>query len=246
MKVFLFDIDGTILLSGGAGLRAMNRVFVNRFGIPNAFEGFQFQGKVDPAIFREALAANRLAVPDIDAEIRHMIVEYEGYIAEEMPHSAKAMIYPGIRELLASLHGRADVSLGLLTGNVYGGAKTKLSHFDLWRYFPYGAFGSDCEDRPSLVPIALERASKHLNRVVRPGENVYIIGDTDRDIMTAKAHHCVAVGVGACGFTAAQLAALGADIVFPDLSDTQDVLRKLGVTDDRPDRPLSEDPRPAS
>ncbi|NLH51061.1 MAG: HAD hydrolase-like protein [Myxococcales bacterium] len=243
MKIFLFDIDGTIMLSGGAGLRAMERAFEERYRIPNSFAEFHFQGKVDPAIFREALVKHNLPVADPDQEIRALITKYEQYIAEEMPRSTKAILYPGVKELILALTGCPGVSIGLLTGNVIGGARAKLSHFDLWRYFPYGAFGSDEEIRSRLVPIALERASRHLGTVVRPGRDVYIIGDTDRDIATAKDNGCTAVGVGTLNFSAARLAELGADIVFENFADTKRVLQTLGVADERTDRALSENPR---
>jgi len=229
LKVFLFDIDGTLMLSGGAGKRSMERAFADLFGVPHAFNGFDFQGKVDPAIFREAIRLHNLRPADEDAAIRQLIDTYERYVADEMPRTTTAVLMPGVRELLERLAGRPDVSLGLLTGNLLGGARAKLSHFDLWRFFPYGAFGSDHEDRRALVPIALARASVHLRLVIEPGRHVYVIGDTDRDIACAKANNCTAVGVATLGFTAEQLRSLGADIVFQDLSDTARVLRELGV-----------------
>jgi phosphoglycolate phosphatase-like HAD superfamily hydrolase len=233
MKFVLFDIDGTLMLSGGAGLRAMARVFAERYGVADAFDGFQFQGKIDPAIFREALACHRLTFPDVDAEIARLVEIYIERLAEEMPKSTNAVLYPGVRELLEALSGRDDVSIGLLTGNVRGGARIKLLHFDLWRFFPFGAFGDDHEHRPALVPIALERASRLLGRVASPGADVYVVGDTDRDVWTAKENGCTAVGVGTLNFTAAQLTALGADIAFENFADTHDVLKKLGVADGR-------------
>jgi phosphoglycolate phosphatase-like HAD superfamily hydrolase len=232
MKILLFDIDGTLMLSGGAGLRAMERVFRERYGIGDAFTDFHFQGKVDPAIFREALAKHGLTPADPDAEIRGLIAGYERYIAQEMPKSRNAIMYPGVRELLEALTRCPGVSVGLLTGNVHGGARAKLSHFDLWRYFPYGAFGSDEEHRPALVSVALERASRHLGRPVTAGKHIYIIGDTDRDIWTARENGCTAVGVGTLNFTADQLAALGAEIVFENFADTAAVLQAFGVNHD--------------
>jgi len=229
VNVYLFDIDGTLMLSGGAGLRSMNRVFFERYGLHDAFDGFQFQGKVDPAIFREALLLHDIKVADPDAEIPAMIREYESYIAAEMPHSQTATIYPGVRELLERLGGRDDLSIGLLTGNVRGGALAKLSSFDLWKFFPYGAFGSDHEQREKLVPIALERASRHLGRTIEPGPHVYVIGDTDRDVACALANDCTAVGVGTLNFSAARLKALGAHVVCEDFSETENVLKQLGV-----------------
>ncbi len=229
MNVYLFDIDGTIMLSGGAGARAMKRVFREQFDIHDAFKNFQFQGKVDPAIFREALIMHGIG-GDHDAQIVTMITLYEKYIAEEMPRSQNPVLYPGVVELIRRMAARDDISIGLLTGNVIGGARAKLSRFGLWDFFPYGAFGSDSEDRPALVPIALARASRHLGQVVAPGKHVYIIGDTDRDIFAAQQHGCTAVGVGTLNFSAAELAAFGATIVFEDLSDTTHVLTSLGVT----------------
>jgi len=238
VKYLLFDIDGTLVHSGGAGMRAMNRAFQERYGIENGFAGFQFQGKVDPAIFREALALHRIPAPDADAEIRALIARYLVFIADEMPRSARAVMYPGVPELLAALSGRPGVSLGLLTGNVRGGAQVKLRHFDLWKFFPYGAFGDDAEQRPALLPVALARASARLGRVASPGPDVYVVGDSDRDVWTAKENGCTAVGVGTLGFSAADLAALGADIVFENFADTADVLKKLGVADEREFAPL--------
>lgn len=229
MNIYLFDIDGTIMLSGGAGARAMTRVFRERYGVDDAFEGFHFQGKVDPAIFREALILHDVRAADPDVEIHAMISMYESYIAEEMPGSDKAFLFPGAKELVLALAERDDVSIGLVTGNVIGGARAKLSHFGLWDSFPYGAFGSDHEQRPALVPIALERASRHLGRTVTAGDNVFVIGDTDRDIDAAKVNGCTAVGVGQLNFTAADLLSVGADIVFDDLADTAAVLAALGV-----------------
>ncbi|MDP8222347.1 MAG: HAD family hydrolase [Candidatus Lernaella stagnicola] len=228
MNIYLFDIDGTIMLSGGAGMCAMTRVFHERYGIADAFRDFHFQGKVDPAIFREALVKHGVD-GDHNGEIKALIEMYETYIAEEMPRSPNPTLFPGVAELIQAMTGRADISIGLLTGNVLGGAKAKLSRFDLWKYFPYGAFGNDSEDRPALVPIALDRAGAHLGTVVEPGPHVYIIGDTDRDIETARANGCTAVGVGTMNFSSTELTELGADIVFDDFSDTDRVLQELGV-----------------
>ncbi len=218
------------MMSGGAGKRSMDRAFFDLFGVPEAFSNFDFQGKVDPAIFREALRAHGLRAADEDQAIQELIARYEELVAAEMPRATNAVMMPGVRELLQALQGRADVSLGLLTGNVLGGARAKLTFFDLWRYFGYGAFGSDHEDRAALVPIALARASTHHGFPIAPGPDVLIIGDTDRDIACAKANGCTAVGVATWGFSVDQLRALGADVVFSDLSDTERVLRELGVS----------------
>jgi phosphoglycolate phosphatase len=133
---------------------------------------------------------------------------------------------PGIRELLPVLQTRDDVALGLLTGNFAAGARIKLEHFDLWKYFACGAFGDDASDRNALVPVAIERARAcGLADVQR--EEVLVVGDTPFDVACALAAGAVPVGVATGGFTIDQLRESGAEIVFRDLSDTEAFLRLL-------------------
>jgi phosphoglycolate phosphatase-like HAD superfamily hydrolase len=126
---------------------------------------------------------------------------------------------PGIRPLLDALRARHDVALGLLTGNFAEGARIKLEYFDLWRYFPCGAFGEDSQDRNDLVPVAIERARAWGIADAAPGD-VLVIGDTPHDIACARAVGARSVGVATGSYSVEQLQTAGADVVFKDLSDT--------------------------
>jgi phosphoglycolate phosphatase-like HAD superfamily hydrolase len=140
-----------------------------------------------------------------------------------MPESP-ATLMPGVREFLAAAAAADGVALGLLTGNTREGARIKLERFDLNGYFPFGAFGSDSEDRNALVPIALARASVHFGKPVPGGRDVVVLGDTERDIECGKAHGTVTIGVATGGTSAETLARAGADRVFADLSDARAVV----------------------
>jgi phosphoglycolate phosphatase len=135
---------------------------------------------------------------------------------------------PGVPDLLEALHPREDVCLGLLTGNFQAGAKIKLQRFDLWRFFRCGAFGDDAADRNALVPVAVDRAlSCGVPSLL--ASDVIVVGDTPHDVACAKAAGATAVGVATGGFTADQLRACGAPIVFDTLRETDEVLRQLRV-----------------
>jgi len=133
---------------------------------------------------------------------------------------------PGIRELLDSLDRRDDVFVGLLTGNFESGARIKLEHFDLWRYFRCGAYGDDAADRNALVPFALSRARACGLPDLAP-DHILVVGDTPHDVACARAAGAVPVGVATGTFTVDQLRAAGADLVFQDLSDTAAFLALL-------------------
>jgi phosphoglycolate phosphatase-like HAD superfamily hydrolase len=154
---------------------------------------------------------------------------YVEHLAEEIQHrghGTKAVL-PGIRDLLDELAARDDVFLGLVTGNFEAGAKIKLEHFDLWRYFRCGAYADDAADRNALVPFAVERARAcglpELN-----AEHVLVVGDTPHDVACAKVVSAVAVGVATGGFSVAQLLASGADVAFEDLAESARFLELLG------------------
>ena len=131
---------------------------------------------------------------------------------------------PGIRELLDILEGRDDVFLGLLTGNFEAGARIKLEHFDLWRYFRCGAFGDDAADRNELVPFAVERA-RRCGLPDIAAADIFVVGDTPHDVACARAVGAVPIGVATGGFTSAQLRESGADIVFENLGATTEFLK---------------------
>jgi phosphoglycolate phosphatase-like HAD superfamily hydrolase len=236
-KLVLFDIDGTLVLTGGAGIRAMNRACAALVGRPDALSGIPVAGRTDRIILTDVLAQSGHALDDaLLAELRE---RYVANLREEIelpgrPQTAEYLgprgnikaVMPGIRELLTALEQRDDVFVGLLTGNFEAGARIKLGHFDLWKYFRCGAFGDDSADRNALVPFALERARRCGLPDLAP-EHILVVGDTPHDVSCALAAGAVPVGVATGGYTSDQLRASGAEIVFEDLSDTNKFLALL-------------------
>jgi len=225
-QLFLFDIDGTLVVTGGAGQRAMNRAFHDVFGVPDAFVGVELAGRTDTSILGDAFARQRLDMtPEAIAAFRSRYLEC---LKQEVPRPGpNKRVLPGITELLEVLQPAPHNFLALLTGNYCDAAEVKLGHFDLWRYFRCGAFGEDHGDRNALVPVALQRArSVGLPPHVEEAR-VVVIGDTPRDVACAHAHgaRCVAVATGE--YNAESLRAAGADAVFEDLRDTRAVLDML-------------------
>jgi phosphoglycolate phosphatase-like HAD superfamily hydrolase len=224
--LILFDIDGTLLLSGRAGLRAMTRAFADTFGITDAFKGQHFGGRTDSFLVSNALREAKL--PDTPEQHLRFKAAYIPLLAEEIqqPGTGHKGLMPGARELLDALHAYDDLHLALLTGNYREAAEIKLSHFEIWDYFEWGAFSDDHHDRNELVPIARSRAETY---DIPPAavERVIVIGDTPHDIECARVAGARSIAVATGGFTVEQLREFGADAVLPDLSDTEAVLKLL-------------------
>ena len=223
----MFDLDGTLLLSGGAGLRAMEKVFMDIYGLPEAFSGIRPDGKIDSGIFREIIESRALEVPDTNEAIALLGKAYIKELEKEMPVSPGAELMPGMPELLEKLSALPDTLLGLVTGNLEEGARIKLSRFDLNRFFSFGAFGSDHEDRAELVRIAVVRAQKATGDTIPIGKNIFVIGDTPKDIDCGKANNAVTIGVATGSYSIDQLREAGADFVFKDFGNVEDVANKL-------------------
>jgi phosphoglycolate phosphatase-like HAD superfamily hydrolase len=205
VTVLLFDIDGTLVLTGGAGPRAMASAFEELFGVRGAFGDISMAGRTDTWILSRAAATHGI----LPRELQRFHDIYVAHLARELetPNPAKAVM-PGVRALLDTLATRADVYLALLTGNYQQAARLKLEHFDLWRYFECGAFADDGPDRNSLVPKAMERVRACGGPVV-PFRDVMVIGDTPHDVACALAAGARPVGVATGGFSVEQLRASG-------------------------------------
>jgi phosphoglycolate phosphatase len=231
MTVFLFDIDGTLVLTGGAGQRAMARAFEELFAVSDAFRDIPMAGRTDTWILSSAAAAHGIPPSELaafhDAYLAHLERELE-------PANPRKTMMPGVRSLLDRLASRDDTYLALLTGNYLRAARLKLEHFDLWRYFPCGAFADDASDRNSLVPKALSRILACGGPAADPADAI-VVGDTPHDVACALAAGARPVGVATGGFTMEQLRACGAETVFADLSDTDAFLKLL------PTRPEEQD-----
>jgi phosphoglycolate phosphatase-like HAD superfamily hydrolase len=227
-KLVLFDIDGTLVLTGGAGLRAMNRACEEMLGHSDALSGISVSGRTDWIILHDTLARlGRELDQSLFDQLRDRYVER---LREEIHHAGKGFngALPGVSDLLEALQPREDVYLGLLTGNFQEGARIKLERYNLWRYFRCGAFGDDAADRNALVPVAVDRALA-CGVPTLPAADVLVVGDTPHDVACAKAAGATAVAVATGGFTADELRACGAPIVFDTLRDTDEVLRQMGI-----------------
>jgi phosphoglycolate phosphatase-like HAD superfamily hydrolase len=226
MYIILFDIDGTLVLTGGAGLRAMNRACADLVSGADAMAGVTFAGRTDWSILDDILRNHGHALDEVLLE--ELRRRYVTHLEEEIQQPGRGVkdVMPGIRELLDVLSTRADVSLGLLTGNFVEGARIKLEYFDLWRYFPWGAFGGDSASRNDLVPVALARAREHGVDGVPPA-NVLVVGDTPNDVECALVAGATPVAVATGSYSTVQLRAAGAGIVFDDLSGTASFLALL-------------------
>ena len=226
MYLILFDIDGTLVLTGRAGMRAMNRAVADLVRSDNPMDGVQFAGRTDWSILDDILRKHgrSMDVPLLE-RLRDRYVEF---LAEEIhaPGTGVKDVMPGIRPLLDNLSEREDVWLGLLTGNFIEGARIKLEYFDLWKYFPCGAFGGDAHSRNDLVPIARQRARECGVPEVSPA-NVLVVGDTPNDVECALVAGATPVAVATGGYSVGQLREHGATITFDDLSNTQAFLDLL-------------------
>lgn len=231
MKLLLFDIDGTLMLSGGAGRRAIDRAFFEIHGIENAFGNIVPDGNTDPAIFSEIFANHGLEIRDFSSAFAELATRYATFMRDEMVRSENARLMPGVTPLLELLGQRTDIHLGLLTGNFETTARIKLDRFGLNRYFPFGAFGSDDGIRTNLVPIATRRAGIHLGREIGLGPHVVVIGDTPQDVECALAHGAAAIGVAASRYTVSDLEAAGAHHALPSLEDIPAFLEAAGLQD---------------
>lgn len=227
-RLVLFDIDGTLILTGGAGTRAMGRAFSDMFRVDEAFTGITMPGRTDAVILADAFArASLVADADLIRAFRQL---YCRHLREEIerPFPGKRAM-PGVRRILDELAAREDVLLGLLTGNLAEAARIKLEHFDLWRYFKCGAYGDETHDRNTLVPVALAEA-RACGVVLDGARDVIVVGDTPLDVACARAGGARAVAVATGSYGAESLVETGADFVFDDLSDAERFLR---IVDDR-------------
>jgi len=223
VKAILFDLDGTLLWTDGAGRRAIHRALLEVLAIEHPAAGFRFDGRTDPEIVELlAAAAGRDHGPDVVAGV---LRAYVRLLDEELGRPGqRTTVYPGVRELLAALEGRRDCVLGLLTGNIVDGARLKLrsAGIDIGR-FRVGAFGSDHGERSALPAIAQRRLREELGVEVR-GHDVVIMGDTPADVTCGRGIGARAIAVATGSYSVPDLIAAGAFTAFSDFSDTAAVV----------------------
>jgi phosphoglycolate phosphatase-like HAD superfamily hydrolase len=218
-RLILFDIDGTLVLTGGAGLRAFDRAMAVEFDSGMSLEIISPAGMTDTAIFQTIFEQNRKRPPTAGEEER-LYARYLEYLEEEVERSPDFQVLAGVRELVEELSAHDGFHLGLGTGNLEGGARIKMKRAGLDGYFPFGGFGSDSSDRSELLGIAVERGKRGL--AADDGvEAVFVVGDTPRDIEAGKAIGARILAVASGSYDMNALAAADADLVVEDLCDRE-------------------------
>jgi phosphoglycolate phosphatase len=223
MHFCLFDIDGTLLSSGGAGKAAMETALATEFGVTELRGKVPFSGRTDRAIVRDLFALHE--VDESPANWERFLTAYFRYLPGCLARH-KGRVLPGVGALLERLASRTDVGVGLLTGNVRVGARLKLEHYGIFHHFPFGGFGDlhldRCDVAREVLGVLHERrnGSVDLNRV-------WVIGDTPLDIACARAigARTAAVATGQHGLD--ELAAARPDLLFTDLSDPTELIAML-------------------
>lgn len=219
-KLLLFDIDGTLITSGGAGERALRVALKDQFGIDDDLKTVEIAGRTDSGIVRQICRRHGLA--ETPENFAKFLDGYLYRLAELLPQ-VQGRLLPGIIPLLEALKAREDVVLGLLTGNIERGAKLKLDHYGVWHYFEFGAFADDHHDRNELGRFACSRAFERKG-VEFPPEQIYVLGDTPHDVSCARAFGAKAIAIATGIFSQVQLAEHAPDYLFEDLSDLDAVL----------------------
>ncbi len=230
-KLILFDIDGTLMASAGAGMRALGRAMREVTGLDLAVLGVLPDGKTDPGIVREAFTLGGLAEqhwPDAETAL---FARYPDYLHEELrSERAGLRVLPGVPQLLDHLHAHPDFHLGLLTGNLERTALLKLEKVGLAHYFPIGGYGSDCHQRENLGRFAVERATRHYGTSYAP-EQVWIVGDTERDVQAARAIQARVLAVATGRYSRGELEEHLPDACLDDLAALEVVLQELARFD---------------
>ena len=213
--ILLFDIDGTLISSDGAGRRAVERAFLIRTGRADACTSFSFAGMTDRAIARRGLEA--VGARADEAAIDELLAAYLGFLEESVRVAENYRLHDGIVAALDHVAGRAGCAVGLGTGNLAAGARIKLGRVGIADRFAFGGFGSDAEDRTELLRIGAERGAALLGHA-REACRVVVIGDTPRDVEAGHAIGAEVVAVATGPFTVEELRTYGPRFVYPDLA----------------------------
>ncbi len=225
MHLALFDIDGTLILTGGAGMRAFYRAMRHVFGIAVDNEVIRPDGKTDPLIAKEMLAHFGQEDRWVQGSREALFSSYLGYLDEEMSQakvSGAIRILPGVAELLEMLSIQPDFALGLVTGNLEGGARIKLEKAGLFRYFRYGGYGSDSENRTALIRLGIQRGIQWT--APSPVDGAFVIGDTPLDIVHGHAAGAAVIAVASAKYSIEDLRPHKPDLLLPDLTPVDFIL----------------------
>ena len=223
MLICLFDIDGTLLKSGGAGKSAMEAAVQEAFGVPLADEPVSYSGRTDRAIGRDIFRLHGVELTE--ANWQRFIAVYLEMLPGHL-ESKGGSVCPGIEALLDELATWSDVAVGLLTGNLRAGAGVKLGHYGLNERFAFGGFGDDHWERDQVAAEALEAVRGHHGKAIE-AERIWVIGDTPLDVRCARSIGARAVAVATGWDSLEVLAATGPDLLVADLSDATPLLTQL-------------------
>jgi phosphoglycolate phosphatase-like HAD superfamily hydrolase len=221
VKLLLFDVDQTLINTGGAGLRALDRACRKLFGLEKAMDGVRPHGKTDPAIVREILRVKLGSHSPGNRDIQTVLDNYLYFLKDEIQSSRTYRVLPGIVSLLKEVAEKPDILVGLATGNIELGARIKLQPGELNPFFSFGGFGSDSEDRTELVQKAAERAAAKVGGTI-PASDTFVIGDTPLDIDAGNRAGFQTVGVATGTYSVEQLLGSGATFALTDLAAERD------------------------
>jgi phosphoglycolate phosphatase-like HAD superfamily hydrolase len=218
IRLVLFDIDGTLLHTGGVGIKAFARAFSSEFGIHEGTERMKFSGRTDVSLVREIFTL--LLIEPSPGHFDRFFAAYLGWL-RTMIGDCQGGACQGVLEFHQALENQPEPPLiGLLTGNIKEGARIKLERFNLWEKFPFGGFADDHEQRDQIAAVAHGRGSERFGRPLR-GEEVLVIGDTPLDIRCARAIGAKVLAVATGGALIEELALHKPDWAVPDLSHVE-------------------------
>ncbi len=223
-RLLLFDIDGTLVNTGGAGVVSLRKMVQRHFGVPDDLHDIEIAGKTDRAIIRDIL--RKYDTPTSEENVAAFAKIYVDGLSDELPR-CRGRVLPGIAELLRCLQSREHIVLALLTGNLKRGAQLKLEHYGLWHFFEFGAFADDHHDRNELGAFAHLRArEKHGHDF--DAANIDVIGDTGHDVACGKVFGARTVAVATGGWLREQLRDCAPEFLFDDFADVEKVIAMLG------------------
>jgi phosphoglycolate phosphatase-like HAD superfamily hydrolase len=225
MHVCLFDIDGTLISSGGAGKSALERTLASEFGIDRPIEKLLLSGRTDRAIIRDLFRMHELE--DSPENWQRLRAGYLRHLPACLA-SSPGRILPGISALLDQLATHDEVAVGLLTGNLREGARLKLGHFGLFDYFAFGGYGDRHFDRDDVAREALAEVQARFNGSV-PAERVWVIGDTPLDVRCARAIGARVAAVATGWHSQEELAEARPDLLLMDFTDPAPLLTACGA-----------------
>jgi phosphoglycolate phosphatase-like HAD superfamily hydrolase len=225
VRLFLFDIDGTLVSVRGAGRTAFARALEQTYGTAGPIERYDFRGRTDLRIVHDLMTEAGLDVERIRARVDDCFVAYARELTRIIGDGSRVQVLPGVAEVVRRLGARPDAVVGLLTGNIEAGARLKLEPTGLWPLFRVAAYGGDDADRLRLPAIA--RARARALGLEFTFDRVTIIGDTPLDVACARGCGAVAVAVATGQYPAEELATCGPDVLFTDLADAERVVARL-------------------